>query len=272
MLSVTATRSAELFKYHIGNTKENWSFVYLVPGKNYYGPNEFNDLGLIKKCERISNILFWIQELASFKRSRKYIIIRAGANKISYIKEIARRCGFRFDECNSHSELKIRDLDTRPSETTIIHIKGMLRMGKEMKRENVCAVIETTSKNHDTLFQGLLGRCSGYYTNDPDIVCYIPKQCFDTKSLEEYRRYTEQKGNVNMTHTKHVKGNTQTRKIREDPYTGTKIIHLRPLSYNSRDYNPLMDINSDDRGTRFRASIQACREKIELMVRTGQLQ
>ena len=279
ILSVTATRSAELTRYNTEDN-QNWDFVYLSPGTNYFGPNEFNELELIKQSKPVSDVDFWIDELKSFKDARKYILIRFYSNKedykgktsSDYVKEIARKCGFRFDECNAQSELEIRDLETRPLETTIIHIKGFLRMGKEMKRENVCAVIETSSKNHDTLAQGLLGRVSGYYSSIPDIVCYIPPHSYKTNFLKEYEQYTEKPGRFNMTHTKHVKGKIERASVRNDPFTGTKIIHLKPADCrNADEYTPGIEIDSDNKDIRFHASVITGKQKIREMERSGKL-
>jgi hypothetical protein len=64
-------------------------------------------------------------------------------------------------------------MTTQPVRPTIIFIKGMLRMGKQLKKNFVRFVFESSrSTKTDSILQGLLGRCCGYDSR-PDIAVYV---------------------------------------------------------------------------------------------------
>jgi hypothetical protein len=64
-------------------------------------------------------------------------------------------------------------LSTPPLRPTVIFLKGMIRMGKQVKKQFVLFCLETSKTTKtDTVLQGLLGRCCGY-DSSPSIQIYI---------------------------------------------------------------------------------------------------
>jgi hypothetical protein len=109
-----------------------------------------------------------------------------------------------------------------PSKNTIIIINGMLRMGKELPKENIKFCMETANNpKTDTILQGLLGRMCGYHPYNK-IKIYIKEKIFNSGELE---RYIDMMSNYEVISTMPHKGN-----------------NLSNGTYNKSDLNPIIPI------------------------------
>ena len=195
ILSVSATPAAELASIHYDSTPQDKTIFQLEAGNGYRGIREFNEDGLIHKAVPIlnDNKNKIIELLEKYKGLKKYMIIRAQntkkVNADEILSNIAAEQGFGYVLYDGDHKDNLVELDTEPSKFTIVHVKGMLRMGKELTKDHICAIMETSqSINTDTCLQGLPGRCCGYHDKKIDI--YVPK-CFLQVGLIEYINFLE---------------------------------------------------------------------------------
>ena len=234
ILSITASRCAERARLTYNNSAGiNWKTVIMETGDNYYGIVEFRNLDLINPIDTpLTNTGFWANEFKYLKDSRKYIIIRSyesaktGYSNTELIKEIARKNNMKYFALNSHTPKERKNiLESIPEKTTIVHVAGMLRMGKELKRDNVGIVMETTGTKHNTLAQGLFGRVCGYYTNGPpSCKVYLPKKStHEGMFVDEYCEMVESAYKTGMSNTSY----TPKRKHESDKRIGTKVMLIR---------------------------------------------
>jgi hypothetical protein len=234
ILSITASRCAERARITYNSCAlKNWKTVIMETGDNYYGIVEFRELDLINSIDTpLTNTGFWANEFKYLNDSRKYIIIRSyesaksGYSNTELIKEIARKNNMKYFALNSHTPKEEKNiLESIPEKTTIVHVAGMLRMGKELKRDLVGIVMETTGTKHNTLAQGLFGRVCGYYTNGPpSCKVYLPKK--STKEgmfLDEYCEMVESGYKIGMSNTSY----TPKRKHESDKRIATTVMLLR---------------------------------------------
>ena len=120
--------------------------------------------------------------LVTFKDKKGYFIIRSLGDGDLYeyssilydvCKEL--KIPVEYDHGDKSSELFQDDsypyegLKNEPSEFTIVHIKGKMRMGQVIPKKNILGVFETSRKpNIDVILQSLFGRMCGYSTSkDP---------------------------------------------------------------------------------------------------------
>jgi len=204
ILVVTATAANLDAIYHNTEASENWGRVYMEPGYNYKGVldyyanhNIYSNFNI--KHDDISDL---VDLLNKYKSHKKYMIFRAVTQKSSIILEVCKALNIPYlfyDQENSKHFDNIK-----PKEFTCVLIKSKLRVGKELNKDNICAVFETSlTINTDTLLQGLFGRVCGYnITNDIDI--YI-----STKNIEdiinEFELINKPIAEASMTRTKFVK-------------------------------------------------------------------
>jgi len=204
ILVVTATAANLDAIYHNTSASENWGRVYMSPGPNYKSVldyytnnNVFPNFNI--NTSDISNI---VDILNKYKSLHKYMIFRAVTQKASIIIEI---CNILNIPYIFYDQDNITQFDNiQPQQFTCILIKSKLRVGKELNKDHICAVFETSLIiNTDTLLQGLFGRVCGYnITNNIDI--YI-----STKNIEdiinEFKLINKSLPEASMTRTKFVK-------------------------------------------------------------------
>ena len=166
-ISVSATPMSE----YSGNKiyEQNKPIIYLKPGDNYKGVKKLMDNGLII---HYNNLNVCIKNVISECPNNKYLIIRTSSktNK-EYIKKICQENGVIYKEYDQTTinRTNINDdiLKNIPNIKTVILINKLLTMGQRIVKNNIYACIETTIKiKTDTLLQGLIGRCCGYYNNE----------------------------------------------------------------------------------------------------------
>jgi len=157
VLSVSATGFSELAANH--NFNQNKSVIKLNPGVGYVSVESQRPRIRPYNTSKLESIL------AKYT-TPCYGVIRARDKEAEEIKSFK---GWKIIE---HDMKNKKDLNAilkkAPTEKTLILIKGMLRMGKVLIKTYIQFVVETGSKT-DTILQGLLGRCCGYYKGLIDV-------------------------------------------------------------------------------------------------------
>jgi len=209
--SVTATRCAEQSR-HVHH-EADFTQTIMKPGESYRGLEYFKAHGLVKeshpfildKCAEISSIL----ERESSKK--KYMVVRVSLCTssdelmgVDMLKHMCKERGIDYIEYVAATQESFAELwDTEPTKFTIVRVAGLFRMGKELNKQHIGAVYESSSTNHNTLAQGLLGRTCGYHQQD--VTIYLPKKYIET-GYEEYLEIIKSDHTLGMTKTRHVKG------------------------------------------------------------------
>ena len=228
ILSVSATPVAEISSIHYDETPQDKTIFQLPAGDGYRGMREYHSTGLIKLAPRVlpdnkPKLTRWFSQYIG---RNKYMVIRAQnskkVNSESILREVCEELGvpyFLYD--GEHKDI-LEKFDIAPESFTVIHIKGMLRMGKELPKDHICALAETAQEiNTDTCLQGLPGRGCGYHAEDIDI--YVPK-CFLETGLREYINFLEH--GTGLSKCMMIKGKRKIMRT-EEGRTPTIPIHIR---------------------------------------------
>ena len=157
VLSVSATGFSELAANH--NFNQNKTLIQLNPGQGYVSVESLKPRIKSYKLSKLASIL---------RKYKGYGVIRARDKESDEIKAIADAEGWACIEHDMKNKKDLNAILATPTEKTLIIIKGMLRMGKVLNKTHLKFVIETGCKT-DTILQGLLGRCCGYYKGSIDI-------------------------------------------------------------------------------------------------------
>lgn len=169
VLSVSATPFSEFIDNY--TLEQGKPIVRLIPPEQYLS---------VQKMIENKQLRFYNQDpRAQFEKclltytEPGYSIVRGMA---SILEPIAKKYGWAtiHYDLNSKGSVNLDEIMTvRPTQPTVIFIKGMLRMGKQLKKNFVRFVFESSrSTKTDAILQGLLGRCCGYDSR-PDIDVYI---------------------------------------------------------------------------------------------------
>jgi hypothetical protein len=195
ILSVSATPAAEISSIHYDETPQDKTIFQLPAGEGYKGMREYHSANLIKLAPRVlpdnkPKLARWISQYIG---RNKYMVIRAQnskkVNSEAILREVCEELGIPYFIYDGEHKDILGKFDTAPEQFTLIHIKGMLRMGKELPKAHICALAETAQEiNTDTCLQGLPGRGCGYHSEDIDI--YVPR-CFLKTGLIEYINFLE---------------------------------------------------------------------------------
>lgn len=187
LLSVSATPFSEF----IDNASLNQQkfIVRLETDETYLSVAKMKQNGQVKVYDSQKVDEIFLENLGKYS---KYGIVRASESVQSRLSVIAQQEGWAiinydltFTEtmvsglpCKSLNDI----LSTSPETNTIIFLKGMLRMGKQLKKTNISFCMETSTSKADTRLQGLLGRCAGYDSRTT-IYIYLPEKQTFTKKL-----------------------------------------------------------------------------------------
>ena len=204
VLTVSATPYSELSdKHHMDQDKE---CVKMMPGQGYMGVKDIRDAGRIRPW---TDLRSGLNDALSLERTgKKWAIIRVTDNSVM-VKEIIASKGWKYVEYDSSISLDARKKGTcrepgylawqsmnnkeAPVEDTVILIKGMCRMGKNIKKDHLLFVFETSKKPlTDTILQGLLGRVCGYGHND--VMVYLTAKVVNSHELDRYVHDWENEG------------------------------------------------------------------------------
>jgi len=222
VLSVTATRSTEQTKKEHSQI-DAWKEVILSPGIGYKGIEYYLKNGLIHSMEKFEKTMTCSvnEKITQFFDTHlpqgKYIIIRAQSKVEEQLRDFLYTNYPDDDEYdivkfNSQEEDKshildkydidcIEDLfDIKPEKTTIVLLRGLMRMGCNLNTTYISAIWETSKKpKHDTVIQALPGRICGYNNNPHDIHIYA------TGPIEPYEEYVDySKGKCGLSNTQGI--------------------------------------------------------------------
>jgi hypothetical protein len=189
-LSVSATPFSEIADIVL--QKQEKSMVYLSPGPLYKGVEYFMENELVLPHEGSpTELLEAIRATETrFPADKKiYGIIRcSNVAEMDYTK-VARKCGWDIQHFNmavKTVEYKDISLPEAPENNTIVFIKGALRMGKQVCKDHIGFVMETSvSSNTDTLLQGLWGRMFSF-GDVSRIRVYIPTNLLYSGEVARY--------------------------------------------------------------------------------------
>jgi hypothetical protein len=230
------------------------TIIRLEPGEGYVGVKKLLRGGHIKSGGYISeNREAFIRALKSIPG--KYAIVRVTDDKGSKnsvlknektMREICADLGFPvLRYTGEHKDIAISADDSipgrpsfadKPATTTVVMVKGCLRAGKRVPKSHLGLVwVCSKTPNTDTLLQGLLGRCCGYYTKDatlPDV--YIsPVFLAGGEREADLKRYfstytcPSHATNVNPIGTPKVYATTQTPAVFIGDIIGDNSLHAR---------------------------------------------
>lgn len=206
LLSLDATRGVEdsILKNN-PNTSKYWGRCYLTPGHTYKGIIDYYNNRQIHKsyelCDKNKSTI--IQIINKYRIQNKYMIIRAIGKQESYIQNLCNDIGIPIRYFNLKNQTNFDFIE--PEEFTVVLIKGKLRLGKELNKQYISAVYESSiDMKNDTLLQGLMGRVCGYnISNDIDI--YIPRNESEIEELiEEFNLVNKHTASAGLSNTKFV--------------------------------------------------------------------
>ena len=190
VLSISATPFSEVSdNHHLDQGKE---MVRMMPGVGY------NSVAIMKETGRIISFEDVGQGLAQActlpHNTPKWGIVRITTKNEDLVLKIAAAHGYSvvmFDsivDCVIDGEVKtdLGFLKQAPTRDTIVLLRGKCRMGKELDKEHILFCFETaTSSPTDTVLQGLLGRCCGYFYSTT-IVVFLHKDIAENGELQRY--------------------------------------------------------------------------------------
>lgn len=204
ILVVTATGANLDSVYNNTDANKNWGRVYMEPGPNYKGVLDYyNSHNILSNFNITSdNIDPLVNVLNKYKSQKKYIIFRAVTQKAHIISEVCNALNIPCISYNQESTIKFDDI--QPKQFTCVLIKNKLRVGKELNKQHICAVFESSLIiNTDTLLQGLFGRICGYNISNNIDVYIVTKYIDDI--MEEFTLINKTIPEAAMTRTKFVK-------------------------------------------------------------------
>ena len=163
LLSVSATPFSELSDDFTLN--QNKCIVRLRTSDDYLSIAEMKLNHQIKPYSKLES-----QFLSIMQTYDGFGIVRVSDNKKDSqqvkLKHIAKQNGWEtvcYDM--SYKGVSLDTLLATKPKKTVIFLKGMIRMGKQLNKNHVSFCMETSISNTDTMLQGLLGRCCGYGAN-----------------------------------------------------------------------------------------------------------
>lgn len=204
ILVITATAANLDSIYNNTDANKNWGRVYMEPGPNYKGVVDYyNNRNIFSNfnitCDNIQPLL---NILNKYKKEKKYMIFRAVTQKAHIISEVCNALNIPCISYNQESILKFDDI--QPIQFTCVLIKNKLRVGKELNKQHICAIFESSLIiNTDTLLQGLFGRICGYNISNNIDVYIVTKHIDDI--IEEFTLINKTIPEAAMTRTKFVK-------------------------------------------------------------------
>lgn len=169
VLSVSATPFSEYADFH--ELEQNKAVIRLLPPDQYLSVKK---MIANKQLHAYTNTpKSKLEECLETHKALGYALVRGMASELTPVVSQHGWDVINYDQSTSHS-ININDLlSTRPLRPTVIFLKGMIRMGKQVKKQFVLFCLETSkAAKTDTILQGLLGRCCGY-DSSPSIQIYI---------------------------------------------------------------------------------------------------
>jgi hypothetical protein len=196
VLTVSATPFSELSdKRHLSQNKE---IIKMEPGEGYTGVGQLKACNRIRKWDTVEQGL--IEACSLPRMTKKWAIIRV-TDKTKLVESVMEARGWKCENYDSSIPLAARKsgkctdsgyiawqkmaAGRAPEEDTVIIIKGMCRMGKNINKDHLLFVFET-SKNPatDTILQGLLGRVCGY--GNSETIVFLSSKVVNGGEIERY--------------------------------------------------------------------------------------
>jgi len=196
MISVSATPYSEIVANEQSN--QDKKVVYLKPGPGFGGIKLMNENGKIQSfgSDPIEGLRMALNRHNNPEK-KTYAIVRIPPGiSLVEVKLVSEEAGWDSFEYNSKKKEKeiFEDLTKRkisilrraPVNNTVIFIKGMLRMGKRLRKTYISFLMEMAhSSNSEVVYQGLLGRGGGYDYN-PNIVVYLHEFIIKRGYIQKY--------------------------------------------------------------------------------------
>lgn len=196
VVSISATPFSELSDLHHHN--QNKKLVYMRPGAGYNSVKNIVDSGRIKSFTNVESGLR--TALSTYRSSPKYAIVRISHKNEERVKHIVLECGWRcviYDSVSTGEAKRIGDeiwknMKNAPAEDIVILLRGKCRMGKNLEKEHILFVMETSKRsNTDTILQGLLGRVCGYSKGSDNIDVYLHQKIVNSGEIQRYIDLTD---------------------------------------------------------------------------------
>ena len=187
-LSVSATPFSEVSNIFHG---EQDKFVaHLEAGEGYHSVEKMLDTGCIIGFSDWRVCLDENMKLRNAQSNKKYAIVRLWKKDIEEGEQIARRNGWIVQHHNADNRFDIDLMKDEPKENTVIFLKGMFRMGKEVDKSHVDFCIESSKDSKtDVVLQGLLGRMCGYHSFT-GVRVFLNNKIMNSGELERYVGWT----------------------------------------------------------------------------------
>jgi hypothetical protein len=213
LLSVSATPFSEISdNSHLEQQKR---IVKMVPGENYYGVRKQLEGNKVQGFSNWRETLKLALEIHKGIETPCWAILRK-IPKVSTeeIRDIAQTRRWRVVEYDSEAkDIQMTDLSLPPEVNTLIVLKGMLRMGKRLKKPYISFAMEMSkSSSSDVVLQGLLGRLCGYDAN-PNIVVYIHEKILARGDLEKYVQLMDYGENVIVSKARNLVSDASSRSM-----------------------------------------------------------
>jgi hypothetical protein len=202
VLTVSATPFSEVSDYIHFN--QNKKVVKMEPGENYISVEYLLRENRVRPWKTIEEGL--VSACSLPRTTKKWAIIRVIDRNAELVESVMKSKGWKCEKYDSSISLSARNSGKcedsgykawkdmasgkAPDSDTVIIIKGMCRMGKNIKKSHLLFVFETSkAPASDTILQGLLGRSCGYLSlNDPsnDVIVYLSAKVVNSGELERY--------------------------------------------------------------------------------------
>jgi len=190
VVSISATPFSEISDiYHM---EQNKKIVYMRPGDGYTSVEDILTSGRLKSFSSVESGLTSALNLPH--DSPKYAVVRVSNKNEENVKRIITSNGWGFVVFDSIStgyakilgEETWKGMKNAPKKDTVILLKGKCRMGKNLDKEHVLFVMETSkTSNTDTVLQGLLGRACGYKFSDK-VYVYLHQKIVNSGEIQRY--------------------------------------------------------------------------------------
>jgi tetrahydromethanopterin S-methyltransferase subunit F len=198
VISVSATGFSEL-SCNVHQKQGKWVQL-LQPGEGYNGLETMMQTGRIVPYDNVLDGL--TDAMATEHCTPKYAVIRATQKTEAAIRRRLEANGWKVvnhdsvDDEDNIAASRLRQAEGKsiwdnmkvaPLQDTAIILKGLCRMGQNVKKEHVLFFFETAvNANTDTALQSFIGRACGYSTGSNQVKVYIPSKIYNSGNLEKY--------------------------------------------------------------------------------------
>lgn len=187
IVTVSATPYAEFSsnQHNVGGQKNFKRQVPAKVGHGYIGQEYFESHGNIRTFAKKDG---WEKTLSEYFTTKDYSgrkaygIIRVSLTHQDKLHSLEGIENWDIKYCDRKTKniaSILKQMKSEPERHTLIVIKGFFRMGKELPKEHIDFVMETSVGKTDTAVQGLLGRMCGYHTNYT-VQIFVPGYLNDT--------------------------------------------------------------------------------------------